>query len=68
MSKPLAHARAPSGTLPLLTPALHRCAGRLVERLGISSKTLLRRKASGEMRPAMVLGRRGRAAVRWRAP
>jgi hypothetical protein len=38
----------------------------LAERLGISPKTLLKRKARGEVRPAMQLGRRGRAAIRWR--
>jgi hypothetical protein len=39
----------------------------MAERLGISSKTLLRRKAKGEIRPALQLGRRGRAALRWAA-
>jgi hypothetical protein len=38
----------------------------MAERLGIAPKTLLRRKARGEIRPALQLGQRGRAALRWR--
>lgn len=37
----------------------------MAERLGIAPKTLLKRKARGEVRPAVVLGKRGRAALRW---
>jgi hypothetical protein len=37
----------------------------LSRRLGIAPKTLLRRKARGEIQPAAHLGRRGRAALRW---
>lgn len=37
----------------------------MAERLGIAPKTLLKRKARGELRPALVLGKRGRAALRW---
>jgi hypothetical protein len=42
--------------------------GEMAARLGISSKTLLRRKARGEIAPALQLGRRGRAAMRWASP
>jgi len=38
----------------------------MAERLGIAPKTLLKRKARGEIKPALQLGRRGRAAIRWR--
>jgi AraC-like DNA-binding protein len=39
----------------------------MAARLGISPKTLLRRKRAGLAKPAMVLGERGRAAIRWKA-
>lgn len=38
----------------------------MAERLNIAPKTLLRRKAKGQVRPALQLGKRGRAAIRWR--
>jgi len=38
----------------------------MAEKLGIAPKTLLRRKARGQVRPALQLGKRGRAAIRWR--
>jgi hypothetical protein len=38
----------------------------MAERLGIAPKTLLRRRAKGQAVPALQLGRRGRAAIRWR--
>jgi hypothetical protein len=41
--------------------------GQLAQQLGVSSKTVLRRRASGQLKPAAVLGQRGRAALRWRA-
>ena len=51
---------APGSQGELLTTA------QMAERLGISSKTLLKRKARGEIRPALTLGARGRAAIRWK--
>jgi len=39
----------------------------MASRLGVSSKTLLRQKASGKITPAKILGQRGRAAFRWAA-
>jgi len=41
-------------------------SGEMAARLGISVKTLLRKKANGALRPALELGQRGRAALRWR--
>jgi hypothetical protein len=38
----------------------------MAERLGIAPKTLLKRKADGKATPALQLGRRGRAAIRWK--
>jgi hypothetical protein len=38
----------------------------MAERLGIAPKTLLKRKARGQATPALQLGRRGRAAIRWK--
>lgn len=55
---------------PLMVPGAD---GRLLstaemaERLGVAPKTLLRRKAKGEVMPAVQLGQRGRAALRWAA-
>jgi hypothetical protein len=37
----------------------------MAERVGLSPKTLLRRKATGQLKP-IQLGKRGRGAVRWR--
>lgn len=37
----------------------------MAERLGVSAKTVLKRRKAGALRPAMVLGKRGRAALRW---
>src|SRR5439155_18079322 len=51
----------PEMTGELLTTA------QMAARLGIAPKTLLRQKASGKVTPAMILGQRGRAALRWRA-
>jgi predicted DNA-binding transcriptional regulator AlpA len=52
---------APEASGRMLTTA------ELAERLGVSSKTILRRKAKGELTPAVQLGERGRAALRWAA-
>jgi DNA-binding XRE family transcriptional regulator len=66
-SEYLATAVALAALVEHLTPA----SGELLttrdmaERLGISSKTLLRRKRNGQATPALTLGRRGRAAIRW---
>jgi hypothetical protein len=38
----------------------------MAARLGISSKTLLRRRARGQVKAPVQLGQRGRAALRWR--
>jgi hypothetical protein len=38
----------------------------MAERLGIAPKTLLKRKSRGQVTPALQLGRRGRAAIRWK--
>jgi len=38
----------------------------MAERLQISPKALLKRKAKGQVRPALQLGQRGRAAIRWK--
>jgi hypothetical protein len=56
--------------LPHLTPGSRGellTTKQMAERLGISPKTLLKRKATGEIRPALRLGARGRAAIRWKA-
>ena len=37
----------------------------MAARLSVSPKTLLKRWKTGELRPAVVLGKRGRAAMRW---
>jgi hypothetical protein len=37
----------------------------LAEKFGVSPRTILRRRKRGELTPALELGQRGRAAVRW---
>jgi helix-turn-helix protein len=62
-------AAALAAILPTLAPERRGwllTTAELAERLGVSPKTVLRRKASGELKPAVVMGRRGRAALRWR--
>ena len=57
-------AQLEQATSPVRTGRLmstHEMAGRL----GISPKTLLRRRARGEVEPALVMGKRGRGALRW---
>jgi len=39
----------------------------MAERLNISPKTLLRRKKDRQITPALQLGKRGRASLRWKA-
>jgi hypothetical protein len=51
---------SPEATGRLLT------TGELATRIGVSPKTILRRKARGQLKPALVLGKRGRGAIRWR--
>ena len=51
---------APERRGALLTTA------QMAERLVIAPKTLLRRRKRGQVRPAVELGERGRAALRWR--
>lgn len=62
-------------TVQALTAALAHSApgagGKLVstrelgQLMGLSPKTILRRRAKGQIQGAVELGRRGRAAVRW---
>lgn len=62
-------AKALAVILPTLTPGRNGellSTREMAERIGISPKTLLRRKANGTIRPALVMGKRGRAAIRWR--
>jgi hypothetical protein len=62
-------AKVLAALLPNVAPGSHGkllTTAQMAERLGISSKTLLKRKARGEIRPALTLGARGRAAIRWR--
>ncbi len=62
-------AAALAAVLPALAPERRGgllTTAEMAQRLGISPKTLLRRKANGELTPALQLGRRGRAALRWR--
>jgi hypothetical protein len=40
----------------------------LAEQMQISPKALLRRRKNGLITPAAELGKRGRGALRWRAP
>jgi hypothetical protein len=37
----------------------------LAERIGVSPRMLLKRRKAGQATPALVLGKRGRAAIRW---
>jgi hypothetical protein len=39
----------------------------MAARLGIAPKTLLKKRKKGEITPAKILGKRGRAALRWAA-
>jgi hypothetical protein len=38
----------------------------MAEKLNVSPRTLLKRKRKGALTPAVQLGKRGRAAIRWR--
>lgn len=61
--------KALAAVAPHLVPGSHGAmlsTRQMAERLGISPKTLLKRKAKGQVRPAVQLGQRGRAALRWR--
>jgi hypothetical protein len=62
-------AQALAAILPTLAPGRHGellTTKEMAARLAIAPKTLLKRKRAGVVRPALDLGRRGRAAVRWR--
>jgi hypothetical protein len=39
----------------------------MAERLHVAPKTVLAMRKRGKLQPARVLGKRGRAAIRWRA-
>jgi hypothetical protein len=39
----------------------------MAERLGVQPKTVLAMRKRGQLRPAREIGKRGRAAIRWRA-
>jgi hypothetical protein len=60
-------------TLSALLPHLQPGAGgellttkQMAERLGVSTKTLLKKRNNGGPKPEYQLGERGRAAMRWR--
>ena len=38
----------------------------MADRMGVAPKTLLRWRAQGRVKPAVQIGQRGRAAVRWK--
>jgi hypothetical protein len=62
-------AAALAAILPALAPERRGAlltTAEMAARLGVAPKTLLKRKARGDVRPAVVLGKRGRAALRWR--
>jgi len=61
-------AQALAALLPQLAPGTHGemlTTRQMAERLGISSKTLLKKHKAGEITPALRLGARGRASIRW---
>jgi len=41
--------------------------GELARLLHVSPKTVLKKRRTGELTPALTLGARGRSAIRWRA-
>ena len=58
-----------AAVLPELSPEKRgrlMTTAELAERIGIAPKTLLRRRKRGETKPAVVLGKRGSGALRWR--
>lgn len=55
--------------LPALAPDPHgdlMTTAEMASRLGIAPKTLLKRRAKGLVGQPVVLGKRGRAALRWK--
>ncbi len=63
-------AAALAAVAPLTVPGANGAlltTAEMAGRLGITSKTLLRKRARGEIQAAAVLGQRGRAALRWAA-
>jgi hypothetical protein len=69
-----AYADAAAALAAILTQIGQENAGHLLstrqlaDRLGVSSKTVLRRRKAGDLAPALQLGLRGRAALRWMPP
>ena len=62
--------RALSVLLPHVQPGARGellSTAEMASRMGISSRTLLKQRKAGKVRPALELGRRGRAAIKWRA-
>jgi hypothetical protein len=62
-------AQALATVLPAIAPGARGellTTEQMAARLNIAPKTLLRRRARGQVKPALQLGQRGRAALRWR--
>jgi hypothetical protein len=62
-------AQALAAVLPAIAPERRGAlltTAEMADRLGIAPKTLLRRRKRGQVRAAVELGERGRAALRWR--
>jgi hypothetical protein len=65
----LATAKTLATVLPAIAPERRGAlltTAEMADRLGIAPKTLLRRRKRGQVRAAVELGERGRAALRWR--
>jgi hypothetical protein len=65
----LGTAQALATVLPAIAPERRGAlltTAEMADRLGIAPKTLLRRRKRGQVRAAVELGQRGRAALRWR--
>jgi hypothetical protein len=61
--------QALAAVLPVIAPGARGellTTQQMAERLGIAPKTLLRRRARGQVKAPVQLGERGRAALRWR--
>jgi hypothetical protein len=62
-------AQALAAVLPAIAPGSRGellTTAEMAARLNIAPKTLLRRRKQGQVRAAVELGQRGRAALRWR--
>lgn len=53
---------------PQLTSGRLLTTRELAERYGVHPRTILRKRKAGKITPALQLGNRGRAALRWQAP